>query len=68
MLTINNAADCTFQGVIRNSAQGSGTGKVRLVKNGAGTLVADRQRIPTPADDRQRGDAGSHGFARVSAA
>ena len=38
-LTVNDAADCTFAGVIRNSAQGSGTGKVNLVKSGDGTLL-----------------------------
>jgi fibronectin-binding autotransporter adhesin len=38
-LTINNTADCTFQGVIRNAAAGSGTGRVILVKSGPATLV-----------------------------
>ena len=38
-LTVNNAADCTFLGVIRNSLQGSGTGKVNLLKSGAGSLI-----------------------------
>jgi autotransporter-associated beta strand protein len=38
-LTINNTADCTFQGVIRDSATGTGTGKVRIVKAGTGTLL-----------------------------
>ncbi len=38
-LTLNDAADCTFAGVIRNSAQGSGTGKVNLLKSGSGTLL-----------------------------
>ncbi len=38
-LTVNNAADCTFLGTIRDSLQGSGTGKVNLVKSGAGSLT-----------------------------
>ena len=38
-LTLNNASDCTFAGVIRDSFQGSGTGKVSLTKNGLGSLV-----------------------------
>ena len=38
-LTVNNASDCTFLGTIRNSLQGSGTGKVNLVKSGAGSLT-----------------------------
>ena len=38
-LTLNDAADCTFAGVIRNSAQGSGTGRVNLLKSGGGTLL-----------------------------
>ncbi len=38
-LTIDNAADCTFAGVIRDKLQGSGTGRVNLVKNGAGSLL-----------------------------
>jgi autotransporter-associated beta strand protein len=38
-LTVNNAADCVFSGVIRNSTQGSGTGKVNLVKGGGGDLI-----------------------------
>jgi fibronectin-binding autotransporter adhesin len=38
-LMVSNVADCTFQGVIRNSLQGSGTGKVNLVKNAAGSLL-----------------------------
>ena len=38
-LTVNNSSDCTFLGVIRNSLQGSGTGKVNLVKSGAGSLI-----------------------------
>ena len=38
-LTVNNAGDCSFLGVIRNSLQGSGTGKVTLVKNGVGDLL-----------------------------
>jgi fibronectin-binding autotransporter adhesin len=38
-LTINNTANCTFQGVIRNSAAGSGTGRVKLIKAGSATLL-----------------------------
>ena len=38
-LTVNNAADCSFAGVIRDSTQGSGAGKVNLVKGGDGDLV-----------------------------
>ena len=38
-LTINNTADCRFQGVIRDSAAGSGSGRVILIKSGAATLV-----------------------------
>ena len=38
-LTVSNAADCTFLGTIRNSLQGTGTGKVNLVKNGTGSLI-----------------------------
>ena len=46
-LTVNNATDCTFAGVIRNSAQGSGTGKVNLVKNGPGDLVLTNTNLYT---------------------
>ena len=38
-LTVNNAGSCTFAGVIRDSAQGSGTGKVNLIKSGTGSLL-----------------------------
>ena len=38
-LTVNNAADCTYAGVIRDSTQGSGTGKLNLVKGGGGELL-----------------------------
>ena len=38
-LTVNNAGSCTFAGVIRDSAQGSGTGKLNLIKSGAGSLL-----------------------------
>jgi autotransporter-associated beta strand protein len=38
-LMVNNAANCTFAGAIRDSAQGNGTGKVNLVKGGAGSLL-----------------------------
>ena len=39
VLTINNAANCTFQGVMRDAWTGTGTGRFALVKTGAGTLV-----------------------------
>ena len=38
-LTVNNAADCSFAGAIRNSLQGSGTGKLNLIKSGGGSLL-----------------------------
>ncbi len=38
-LTVNNDVDCVFAGVIRDSTQGSGTGKVNLVKGGGGDLI-----------------------------
>ena len=38
-LTINSDADWTYEGTIRNSCVGSGTGKVNLVKTGSGTLT-----------------------------
>ncbi len=38
-LTVNNSTDCSFAGVIRDSAQGNGTGKLNLVKSGAGSLL-----------------------------
>ena len=58
-LTVNNAADCVFAGVIRNSAQGSGTGKVNLVKGGGGDLLLSGIEFVHRLDDRQRRHAGS---------
>ena len=46
-MTVNNAADCTFAGVIRDSAQGSGTGKVNLVKSGGGDLLLSGTNLYT---------------------
>ena len=48
-LTVNNTADCTFQGVIRNSAEGTGAGKVNLVKSGPGSLVLTNSNLYTGA-------------------
>jgi autotransporter-associated beta strand protein len=39
LLTVNNSSDCTFLGVIRNSLQGTGTGKVNLLKTGTASLI-----------------------------
>ena len=38
-LTLNNANDCTFPGSDSQQREGTGTGKVNLVKNGGGTLL-----------------------------
>jgi autotransporter-associated beta strand protein len=52
-LTVNNAADCAFAGVIRDSTQGNGTGKLNLVKDGGGHLVLSGVNLysgPTTVD------------------
>ncbi|MGD0655571.1 MAG: autotransporter-associated beta strand repeat-containing protein [Thermoguttaceae bacterium] len=38
-LTVNNPANCSFGGVIRDKYQGTGTGVLVLVKGGVGTLT-----------------------------
>ena len=38
-LTVNNAADCSYNGVIRDKYAGAGTGILSLVKDGAGKLT-----------------------------
>ena len=43
MLTVNNSADCSFNGALRNTATGSGT--ITLVKNGTGTLTLSGSNI-----------------------
>jgi autotransporter-associated beta strand protein len=37
-LTVNNTADCTYTGHILDKVQGSGTGRLKLVKSGPGAL------------------------------
>ncbi|MBN2217305.1 MAG: autotransporter-associated beta strand repeat-containing protein, partial [Pirellulales bacterium] len=44
-LTLNNAADNYFDGYLRDRASGSSTGKLALVKNGAGTLTLVGENI-----------------------
>ena len=53
-LTINNTANCTYSGYIRNgdfAANGASTGLLALVKSGPGTLTLLGRRIAaaTPA-------------------
>jgi fibronectin-binding autotransporter adhesin len=38
-LTVNNSNNYTFPGVMRNSGGGTGSGRLKLAKNGTGTLV-----------------------------
>ena len=38
-LTVDNASDCMYDGYIRNRGGGSSTGRLALVKRGAGTLT-----------------------------
>ena len=54
-LTINNTADCTFQGVMRDAWTGTGTGRFALVKTRRRHLGADQQRqLLHRRRDRQR--------------
>ena len=51
-LTVNNAADCTLPGSDPQQLQGSGTGKVNLIKNGGGSLLLGGVEHLQRLDDR----------------
>ena len=56
-LTVNNATDCAFGGILRNAWQGSGN--LALVKEGPGTLtlVGPMSSAYTGGTDRRRRNA-----------